>query len=82
VVGDALSIANARWDEALDAAEASGAPRTVREFVEIRVPRGLPPTGLEGDETSARFLAMLLKTRRELVMETAKRGSRGALDQR
>ena len=35
LIGDALAIAHARWDAALDALEAAGGPRTIREVVEI-----------------------------------------------
>lgn len=75
LVGDALAIAHGRWAEALDAAEAAGGPRAIREVVEILVLRGLPPNAGEGDEASARFLAMLLQTRRDLVADAA--ASRG-----
>ena len=71
LVGDALAIAHARWDAALDALEAAGGPRTIREVVELLVLRGLPPNAPEGDEASARFLAMVLQTRRDLVQAAA-----------
>ena len=75
LIGDALAIADARWDAALDALEAVGGPRTIREVVELLVLRGLPPNAPEGDEASARFLAMVLQTRRDLVRAaTARRG--------
>ena len=41
LVGDALAIAHARWDAALDAAEAAGGPRTIREVA--RDPRAARP---------------------------------------
>ena len=67
LVGDALAIADGRWARALDAAAAAGGPASVREVLEILVLGGLPPNAPEGDEASARFLAMLLQTRRDLV---------------
>ena len=70
LVGDALAIADARWQEALNAAEAAGGPHTIRNVLEILVLRGLPPNAPEGDEASARFLAMLLHARRHLVTDT------------
>jgi AcrR family transcriptional regulator len=75
LVGDALAIAHGRWALALDAAEAAGGPHTIREVLEILVLRGLPPTAGEGDEASARFLAMVLQTRRDLLNEAV--ASRG-----
>ena len=42
--------------------------------------RGLPPNAREGDEASARFLAMLLQTRRDLVTATAARRGLSAYD--
>jgi AcrR family transcriptional regulator len=75
LIGDALAIAHARWGKALDALEAEGGPRTIREVVEILVLQGLPPNAPEGDEASARFLAMVLQTRRDLVRAaTTRRG--------
>src|SRR5271156_6236149 len=59
LIGDALAIAHERWDAALDALEAAGGPRTIREVVELLVLQGLPPNAPEGDEASARFLAMV-----------------------
>ena len=73
LAGDALAIADARWGAALDAAEAAGGPRNIRETLEILVLRGLPPDAREGDEASARLLAMLMHTRRDLVTATAAR---------
>jgi AcrR family transcriptional regulator len=73
LIGDALAIAHERWDAALDALEAAGGPNSIREVVELLVLRGLPPDAPEGDEASARFLAMVLQTRRNLVVEAASR---------
>jgi AcrR family transcriptional regulator len=67
LVGDALAIAHARWGEALDAAEAAGGPKTIREVLDILLLRGLTPHAADADEASARFLAMLLQARRDLV---------------
>ena len=75
LIGDALAIAHGRWDEALRALDAQGGPRTIREVVELLVLQGLSPNAPEGDEASARFLAMVLQTRRDLVRAaTARRG--------
>jgi AcrR family transcriptional regulator len=75
LIGEALAIAHARWGAALDAAEAAGGPRAIRDVVELLVLHGLPPNSPEGDEASARFLAMILQTRRDLVIaEVARRG--------
>ena len=68
LIGDALAIAHARWKQGLDALEAAGGPRCIREIVELLVLEGLPPNAPEGDEASARFLAMVLQTRRDLVL--------------
>ncbi len=73
LIGDALAIAHERWRVALDALEAAGGPHSIREVVEMLVLRGLPPDAPEGDEASARFLAMILQTRRNLVVEAAAR---------
>jgi AcrR family transcriptional regulator len=80
LIGDALAIADARWGEALDALEATGGPRTVREVVELLVLRGLSPNAPEGDEASARFLAMVLQTRRDLVRAATERRGLTAYD--
>lgn len=80
LVGDALAIAHGRWAEALAAAEAAGGPRTIREVLEILVLRGLPPNAPEGDEASARFLAMLLQTRPDLVRDAVARRGLSAYD--
>jgi AcrR family transcriptional regulator len=75
LIGDALAIAHARWTTGLDALEAAGGPRLIREIVELLVLQGLPPNAAEGDEASARFLAMVLQTRRDLVLAaTSHRG--------
>ena len=75
LVGDALAIAHARWASGLDALEAAGGPRHIREVVELLILQGLPPNAPEGDEASARFLAMVLQTRRDLVLAaTSRRG--------
>jgi AcrR family transcriptional regulator len=73
LIGDALAIAHARWEAALDALEVEGGPQTIREIVELLVLEGLPPNAPEGDEASARFLAMVLQTRRDLVQAAAAR---------
>jgi AcrR family transcriptional regulator len=80
LAGEALAIAHARWAVALDAAEAAGGPRTIREVLAILVLRGLPPDAAEGDEASARFLAMLMQTRRDLVTAAAARRGLTAYD--
>jgi AcrR family transcriptional regulator len=80
LVGDALAIADARWQEALNVAEAAGGPHTIRDVLEILVLRGLPPNAPEGDEASARFLAMLLHARRHLVTDTVARLRLSAYD--
>ena len=80
LIGDALAIAHARWDAALDAVEAAGGPRAIREVVELLVLQGLPPNSPEGDEASARFLAMILQTRRDLVVAAAARRGLAAYD--
>jgi AcrR family transcriptional regulator len=80
LVGDALAIADARWEEALNVAEAAGGPHTIRNVLEILVLRGLPPNAPEGDEASARFLAMLLHARRHLVTDTVARLRLSAYD--
>jgi len=80
LIGDALAIAHTRWEAALDALEGGGGPRAIREVVELLVLRGLPPNAPEGDEASARFLAMLLQTRRDLVVAAAARRGLTAYD--
>jgi AcrR family transcriptional regulator len=80
LIGDALTIAHERWDAALDALEATGGPHSIREVVELLVLRGLTPDAPEGDEASARFLAMILQTRRNLVVEAAARRGLVAYD--
>jgi AcrR family transcriptional regulator len=80
LIGDALAIAHRHWEAALGEVEATGGPRTIREVVELLVLHGLPPNALEGDEASARFLAMILQTRRDLVIETAARRGLTAYD--
>jgi AcrR family transcriptional regulator len=73
LIGDSLAIAHARWDAALNSVEAAGGPRSIREVVELLVLQGLPPNSPQGDEASARFLAMILQTRRDLVVAAAAR---------
>jgi AcrR family transcriptional regulator len=80
LIGDALAIAHARWKQGLDALEAAGGPRNVREIVELLVLQGLPPNAPEGDEASARFLAMVLQTRRDLVLAATSRRRLTAYD--
>jgi len=80
LIGDALVIAHSRWGAALDASEAAGGPRSIREVVEILVLRGLPPNAPEGDEASARLLAMLLQTRRAVVLAAVARRGLTAYD--
>ncbi len=80
LIGDALAIADARWQSELDALEAAGGPRTIREIVELLVLHGLPPNAPEGDEASARFLAMIMQTRRDLVVAAVKHRGLTAYD--
>ena len=80
LIGDALAIAHARWAAGLDAIEAAGGPRDIREIVELLVIQGLPPNAPEGDEASARLLAMVLQTRRDLVLAAATRRGLTAYD--
>ena len=80
LIGDALAIAHARWKQGLDALEAAGGPRNVREIVELLVLQGLPPNAPEGDEASACFLAMVLQTRRDLVLAATSRRRLTAYD--
>jgi AcrR family transcriptional regulator len=80
LIGDALAIANARWASGLDALEAAGGPLDIREVVELLVRQGLQPFAPEGDEASARFLAMVLQTRRDLVNAATSRRKLTAYD--
>jgi len=80
LIGDALTIAHARWASGLDALEAKGGPCSIREVVELLVLQGLHPFAPEGDEASARFLAMVLQTRRDLVIAATARRKLTAYD--
>jgi AcrR family transcriptional regulator len=70
LIRDALSTANERWDAALKELEANGGPTTIRQVIEILVLRGLLPMASDDEESSARFFATLLHTRRHVVTDT------------
>jgi hypothetical protein len=64
----------------MNSVEAASGPRSIREVVELLILQGKPPNSPEGDEASARFLAMILQTRRDLVVAAAARRGLTAYD--